>query len=312
MSFLIAGGTGLIGGTIVDLLKSSGEDIAVLTRGSTAEKEGIAYIHWDPEKPDTETLSDSISESDYVVNLSGAPITPSRMRKAEKDAILKSRVNATHAIVEAIGESGSKPKALVNGSAVGFYGNRNDEELTESSQPGNGFLSYVCKAWEAEAFRAKDYGVKVYAIRTGMVLSADGGSLPVMAKQAMRGISATMGGGSQWMSWIHIRDIARLMISFAKSGAQSSAANGVSPNPVRNSEFAETLMSSLGRKNGIKIPKFALKLALGDLADEMLLSSQRAIPAKAQEIGFSFEYPQLKGALEEISPKLLRLLNAKR
>ncbi len=312
MSFLIAGGTGLIGSALIDILNASGGDVVVLTRGSTMEKDGIAYIHWDPERPDTETLSDSISESDYVINLSGAPITPSRMSKAEKDAIMKSRIDATNAIVKAIGESGSKPRALVNGSAIGFYGNRNDEELTENSPPGNGFLSEVCRAWEGAAFRAKEYGVKVYAIRTGVVLSADGGSLPIMAKQAMRGISATMGSGSQWMSWIHIRDIARLMISFAKSGAPSSAANGVSPNPVRNSEFAETLVSSLGRKNGIKIPKFALKLALGDLAEEMLLSSQRALPAKAQEIGFSFEYPQLKGALEEISPKLLRLLNAKR
>ena len=311
MSFLIAGGTGLIGSALIDLLKSSGEDVAVLTRGTTMEKDGIAYIHWDPEKPDMETLSDSIDESEYVVNLSGAPITPSRMGKAEKDAIMKSRVDATHAIVEAIGESGSKPKALVNGSAIGFYGNRGDQELTENLQPGNGFLSEVCKAWEAEAFRAKDYAIKVYAIRTGMVLSADGGSLPIMAKQAMRGVSAIMGSGSQWMSWIHIGDIARLMVSFAKSGAPSCSVNGVSPNPVRNSEFAEMLASSLGRKKGIKIPKFALKLALGDLADEMLLSSQKALPAKAQEIGFKFEYPLLKGALEDISPKLMRLLNTK-
>ena len=312
MSFLIAGGTGLIGSALIDMLNASGDNAIILTRGATMERDGVAYIHWDPEKPDMETLSDSISGSDYVVNLSGTPITPTRMGKAEKEAIMKSRVDATHAIVEAIGESGSKPKALVNGSAIGFYGNRGDQEIAEESQPGNGFLSDVCKAWEEEAFRAAEYGVKVYTIRTGMVLSADGGSLPVMAKQAMRGLGAVMGDGSQWVSWIHIKDIASMMISFAKSGAASCAANGVSPNPVRNSEFADILASSLGRKKGIKIPKFALRLAMGDLADELLLSSQRALPAKAQEIGFKFEYPQLKDALEEISPKLLRSLNARR
>ncbi|MEM3841109.1 MAG: TIGR01777 family oxidoreductase [Candidatus Micrarchaeaceae archaeon] len=310
MHFLIAGGTGLIGSRIVELLELHGDSIVVLTRGQPGERDGTVYMHWDPYSQVQEAVVEAVASSDCVINLSGEPITPSRMGAAKKKMILESRIASTKAIVSAIEASPTKPKSFINGSAVGFYGDRGEEELTEMSGPGSGFLSEVCKAWEDEAYKASE-DVPTYTVRTGMVLSEKGGSIPVMARQVLRGFSVKAGSGKQWMPWIHIDDIAGLIITIAKGAAKPGPFNGVAPNSIRNSEFAERLQSALGKNKCISIPAPILNLALGEAARMLLFQSQHAIPARALEIGYKYSFPEIGPALEDVSQKLMRLFNGK-
>jgi uncharacterized protein (TIGR01777 family) len=185
---------------------------------------------------------------------------------------------------------------LVSASAIGYYGDRGDEILTENSAPGAGFLSSLCKDWEQAALAARDFGLRTSALRIGLVLGRDGGALPAMLKPFRAGFGARFGSGKQWLSWIHIDDLIRLLLFVADMAAIEGAVNATSPEPVTNAQFTNALAAAVHRRARFAAPKFAIKLALGEMG-ETLFESQRVIPKRAQESGFVFEYPQLDRAL---------------
>jgi hypothetical protein len=237
----------------------------------------------------------SVPRHDAIVHLLGEPIMQRWTDEAQK-RIYSSRVEGTRQLVSAIAELKYKPRVLVSASAVGYYGNRGDEILTENSTPGSGFLADVCRDWEREAVRAGELGLRVVTVRIAPVLGREGGALPQMLKTFRLGLGAKFGSGRQWMPWIHVEDLIRLFVFAAKSEAVSGALNGGSPNPVTNAEFTRTLAKALSRPAFFKVPDFGLKLALGEMAD-FLLDSLRVVPTAVEKAGFSFEHPQLAGAL---------------
>ena len=306
MKYLIPGGSGLIGKRISSILLDEGKEVTVLTRGEGGKREGIEFLNWNPGNPDIKSLSDAISTSDFIINLSGERIEPVRRNVSEYKILVKSsRINATNAIVRAIEKSGKKPRRLVNASAVGIYGNRGEEKLNEKSPPGKGFLAEVCTEWEEAANKASEQGVNVCVLRTGVVISSESTLIRTMARQIMRGMSARLGDGTQWTPWIHIDDIAGLFIA-AANGNVNGPINAVSPEQSRNRDLSIALARALGRNRGIAAPKFILKLVLGPLAEELAFSSQMVVPEMAETLHYKFRYPNLSSAFQDIAPKLLK------
>jgi hypothetical protein len=237
---------------------------------------------------------------DAVVHLAGETIagrwTPEKKRK-----IYDSRVLGTRNLVEGLTrlDAQEKPKVLVSASAVGYYGDRGDERLTEEAPPSEGFLSKVCQDWEREARRAEELGLRVVRLRFGIVLGPGGGALQTMLPLFKLGLGGPLGSGRQWWSWVHLDDVVGLITFALENEAFSGAVNATAPNPVRQREFARTLGRVLRRPAALPAPAFALRLALGEFAGELLASTQ-AIPQKAQEMGYRFKYPELEGALRQI------------
>jgi uncharacterized protein (TIGR01777 family) len=215
-----------------------------------------------------------------------------------KQRIRESRVTGTRNLVERLVTLRNKPKALVCASAIGYYGSRGDEVLSESSAPGGGFLPEVCVAWEHEAQTAEAFGIRVVSIRTGIVLDARGGALKQMLPPFRMGVGGRLGDGEQWMSWIHLADLAALF-QLAVEAPVRGVLNGVAPNPVRNADFTRELAKALHRPAIFPIPAFGIKLLFGEMA-EILLASQRVVPAAAQAAGARFQFAELSAALAEI------------
>ena len=231
-----------------------------------------------------------------MIHLAGEPIaglwTPAKKRK-----IVQSRVMGTRRVVEAIAAAAQKPEVLVSGSAIGFYGDRGEEELNESAPPGTGFLADTVQAWEAEAHRAAE--VRVVCLRTALVLGRGGGALPIMARPFRYGLGAQMGDGQQWMSWIHLEDLARLALFAVENMDVRGALNASAPWPVRNADFTRLLAACLRRPAFLRAPAFLLRTVLGGLSHE-LLDSKRVLPAAACEHGFGFQFPELDLALKDL------------
>jgi uncharacterized protein (TIGR01777 family) len=243
----------------------------------------------------------AIEQSDAIIHLAGEPVMAFRWTESTKERIRESRVTGTRNLVSAIEAAGSRPKLLIHASAVGFYGDRGDEILTEDSSSGRGFLSEVSAAWEAEANRAAAFGVNVSTIRIGLVLSANGGALPLMLPAFRFGLGASIGDGRQWFPWIHIDDVVGIILHPLRNQSASGPLNAVSPGIVRNRQFVEALAAHLGRPAFLSAPSFALNLLMGEMA-ELVLGSQHAVPQRTVESGYSFLYPRLEDALKSLVP----------
>ncbi len=239
---------------------------------------------------------DQLAGMTAVVHLAGEPVAQ-RWTKDVRRKILESRREGTRKLVKAL--QPNPPNVLVSASAIGYYGDRGDEILTEQSPPGDGFLCDVSKAWEEEALKAADFGVRVARLRIGMVLGPGGGSLEKMVLPFKLGLGARLGNGKQWVSWIHRDDVVSLISFVIREKTLRGALNATSPNPVTNAEFTKTLAKTLHRPAIFAAPPFALKLMYGDMA-KVILESQRVLPEATIASGFEFQYPDLQGALLEI------------
>jgi uncharacterized protein (TIGR01777 family) len=292
MKILMTGATGTIGRRIAARVPGA----RVLSRdpAGAAAKEGFTDVHaWDGRSRVPEALFDSV---DAVVHLAGEPIADGRWTDAKKKKIEESRVLGTRALVDSMRQAGACPRVLVSASAVGVYGDRGDEILEETSSRGRGFLSDVCVAWEREASAAEAFGVRVVHLRTGIVLDATGGAWPRMVVPFRLGLGGPIGDGRQWTPWIHVDDVAALVMHAIETDVRGPM-NAVAPAPVRNEDLTRGIAHALHRPAWMRAPAMALRLALGELS-AVVLASQRALPAVALRSGFAFAYPSLDGALK--------------
>ncbi len=250
--------------------------------------------------PTTGELGGAAVGADAVVSLAGASIAERRWTAARKAALRSSRIDTTRALVNALAKMNARPRVLVSASAIGYYGNRGDELLTEESPPGNDFLSSLAVEWEAEARKAEAIGIRVVLARFGIVLARDGGALPKMMLPFRFFAGGKIGSGRQWMSWIALDDVIEILCLALENGEVRGPINVISPQPVQNAEFTKTLAGVMHRPALFPAPAFALRLALGEMADALLLSSTRVLPQKLDRLGYRFLHPDLKSALATI------------
>ncbi len=295
MDFLITGATGFIGQKLVSALLARGDSVNYLGRRQSKTISSRAAFHpWDGE---TLPPLNSVPRLDAIIHLAGEPIAQ-RWTPLVKDRIVRSRVDSTRQLVSAIGSLRYKPSVLISASAVGYYGNRGAEILTEDSAAGSGFLANVCVEWEREAQRAAEFGLRVVCVRIATVLGRDGGALPQMLTPFRLCVGGRFGSGQQWMSWIHVNDLIRLFL-FAADNPISGPLNGSSPQPVTNAEFTSKLAHALHRPALFAIPRFALNLALGEMSS-FLFDSLRVSPVAAQDAGFQFQHADLAESLAQL------------
>jgi hypothetical protein len=297
MNILITGGTGFIGSALSVGLLSNGHNVIITSRHRNSlwyEDRGI--LKWRP--PDL-IPKDIMSRIGAIVNLAGEPITSGRWTKARKDRILSSRIETTRAMVESMRAVKPVPGLLISASAIGYYGPRGDEYITEEDSPGEDFLAQVCKSWEEEALKAQDLGVRVVLLRIGIVLGSGGGALPRMALPFKLFLGGSIGSGRQWFSWIHIDDVVGIIRHIIENATITGPVNLTAPQPVTNKEFSSTLARVLGRPAWLPVPALILKIALGELAD-VLLTGQRVLPEKILKAGYKFKYPGIEEALRAI------------
>lgn len=296
MKCVVSGGTGFIGRRIVERLLRDGHYVGVYSRKPGLEKRsGVASFSWDPLQG--EPPADSLNTMDTVIHLAGESVAQ-RWNVEVKRRIRDTRVMGTRSLVDAIGRVQHRPKALICASAIGFYGDRGDEVLTESSGQGSGFLAQVCREWENEADRARRFGLRVVKMRIGFVLGKDGGALAKMLPAFRAFAGGPLGSGKQWMPWIHVKDVAALFVHAAENDI-SGVWNATSPNPVTNKEFTRELARAVHRPALFPVPSPALKLAFGEFGQHMLDSS-RVLPEAALTAGFRFAYPELGPAIADL------------
>jgi len=294
MRIAVAGSSGLIGSALVGHLHSCGHEVVRLVRSRTPDAENTRY--WNPATAEIDT--DAFDGVDGVVNLAGAGIGERRWTAHRKRELRLSRVDATELLVEAMCATATPPPVLVAGSAVGYYGDRGDEVLTEQSGPGAGFLAELAADWEDAATRASGEGIRVAVARTGLVVADNAPFLTRTLPLFKLGLGGPLGGGRQWWPWIALQDEARAL-AFLLESDLSGPVNLCSPNPVTNQEFARTLASVLRRPAVLGVPRICPRLLLGrELADGLLFSSARAVPQALSDAGFEFHHADLKPALE--------------
>jgi uncharacterized protein (TIGR01777 family) len=290
---LVSGSSGLIGSALVPALRAAGHDVKRLVRGAVTAPDQIS---WNPTGP---LAPEPASGFDAVVHLAGESIA-TRWTKAKKRRIIESRVPATRHLANALTKAQQRPRVFICASAIGYYGDRGEESLREDSPSGKGFVGEVCHQWEAAAHSAASAGIRVVQIRTGTVLSVAGGALAKMLPPFRMGLGGNIGNGRQWMSWIDLRDEVGAIQHLVETDSISGPVNLVSPNPVRNAEFTKTLASVLHRPAILPMPAFAARLAFGQMADELLLASQRVQPAKLVSSGYKFQFSDLRDSLESV------------
>ena len=299
MKILVTGSSGLIGSALVPLLTSQGQSVTRLVRSKPTP--GEAGIYWDPSTKTIDTLS--LEGFDAVVHLAGENIAAGRWTAKQKARIRDSRVKGTRLLAESLARLARRPAVLLCASAIGYYGDRGEEVLQESSPSGSGFLAEVCREWEAAAEPAARSGIRVVNLRMGVVLSLKGGALATMLLPFRLGVGGRIGDGKQYMSWIAIDDVVGAFSFALRSAALSGPVNVVAPNPVTNAEFTKTLGRVLGRPTVFPMPAFAARLAFGEMADALLLASARLDPAKFLATGFKFRFTELEPALRHILGK---------
>jgi uncharacterized protein (TIGR01777 family) len=302
MKYVIAGGTGFLGGALVQALEDAGHDVVVLTRGGGRSSARTTFVRWDAGASDATGWMSSVDGARGIINLAGAGIADARWTPARKALLRQSRIAATRALVEAIRRADTRPSVFVSSSAVGIYGPQPDDgpALDESAPPGSDFLATLGVEWEAEARAAGDLGCRVVLLRTGIVLARHGGALQKMLPPFRLFVGGPLGGGRQVMSWIDLRDWIRLVLWLLDTPAAVGVFNGTAPHPVTNREFSAALGRAIRRPSWLPVPAFALKLIVGEMAGPALLAGQRVVPARATALGFRFTYPEIDQALKHI------------
>jgi uncharacterized protein (TIGR01777 family) len=299
MKILITGASGLVGTALGRELVQEGQTVCRLVRPESAQnKAGAGFdVAWNPA---TGELGGAAVGADAVVNLAGASIAGGRWTGERKRVLRASRVDTTRALVGAISKMAQRPRVLLSASAVGYYGSRGDEVLTEESRPGEDFLASLATEWEGEARKAESLGIRVVLLRFGVVLAKDGGALPQMMRPFRFGVGGKIGSGRQWMSWITLEDSIQIIQLALKNETLSGPLNVVAPEPLRNTEFTQTLASAMHRPAIFPAPGFALRLLLGEMADALLLGSQRATPEALTRLGYRFQHASLGPALRSV------------
>jgi len=296
-NILVTGATGMIGSKLTKKLSNLGYTVGSVSRNIVTSKSELPWCNFHVDYKSNDELIKAISESFAVINLAGAPIATKRWTDEYKKTIMDSRIHTTRLIVEAINNSDSKPSVLINGSAIGYYGNTFDKEINEKSDNGTGFLADVTVKWEKEASRLNS-SVRLVLARIGIVLDRNGGALAKMALPFKLYAGGRIGSGKQWMSWIHIDDIIDMFL-WALQGNIAGPVNFVAPNPVNMKDFAKSLGKALNRPSLIPVPEFAIKLILGEAA-AMVTNSNRIVPELATQNGYNYKYISLQSALFDI------------
>jgi len=293
MRVLIAGASGLVGSALIPALEAEGYEVTRLVR----KLAGTGEIEWHPNNDQLDTAQ--LEGFDAVINLAGENIAGGRWTDDQKRKIRDSRVNGTHLLSEAIVKLSTRPGVFVCASATGIYGDRDDEILDEQSDSGGGFLAGVCREWEQATAPAVAAGVRTVNLRFGPILAREGGMLAKLLTPFKMGMGGKVGSGKQYISWVAIEDaVGAIKIALSDESIRGPL-NVVSPNPVTNEVFTKTLGHVLSRPTALAIPAFAAKLAFGEMADEMLLTSQRVVPKRLIEAGYEFQQPELEGALRK-------------
>ena len=295
MKILITGSSGLVGTALTQELLRAGHTVCRLIRpGTSAAGPTQGFdVNWNPATGD---LGGAAVGADAVVNLAGASIADGRWTFQRKQLLRTSRTETTRALVSALARMAVRPRVLISASATGYYGDRGDETLTEASAPGTDFLSGIAKDWEAEAVKAEAFGIRVVIARFGVVLAKQGGAIPQMMRPFQLGVGGKIATGKQWMSWITLDDAIAILRLMLENEHIRGPLNVVSPQPVTNVEFTKTLAAALHRPALFPVPAFVLRLVLGEMADALLLSSQRVLPAQLQKLNYAFLHPDLRTA----------------
>ena len=298
MKVLITGGTGLIGTRLSEMLIDAGYEVALLSR-EPAKSSHYRSFRWNPA---AETIDEAaVPYADFIINLAGSSVADGKWTNERKHDIMGSRLGGLKLLHRELAKPGHQVKAVISASAIGIYGDAGDALLTEETPPGlptHDFLADVAHQWELAAAPIAALGIRTVIPRIGVVLSADGGALPQIARPVKLGAGAALGNGRQYMSWIHIDDLCRLFLAMLEDDTWQGTYNAVAPNPVTNEEFTKTLAEVLHRPLLLpKVPAFGLKLAMGEMSD-IVLASQRVSAARVLAHGFRFEYPELRAALE--------------
>lgn len=296
MKILISGSHGLVGKALINSLSKDGHEVVRLVR--QARTAGAAEIEWHPEKGMID--AERLEGLDAVVHLAGESIASGRWTSEKKRAIIDSRVKGTRLLSESVAKLSQPPAVFVSASAIGYYGDRGDEQLTEQSAPGAGFLADVCREWEKATAAAEEKGIRTVLARFGIILDEHGGALAQMLTPFRMGVGGRLGDGKQWMSWIALHDVVSAIRFLIDDNFVSGPVNFVSPFPVTNAEFTRTLASVLSRPAIFPVPAFAARLAFGEMADALLLSGQKVEPAVLQARGYAFSLPRLELALRKI------------
>jgi uncharacterized protein (TIGR01777 family) len=303
MKILVTGSTGLVGNALVSALVKDGHTVCRLMRPESlvagGTKDGF-NVAWNPA---TGKLGGAAVGADAVVNLAGASIAGGRWSAGQKAMLRSSRIDTTRALVGALAKMNARPRVLVSASAIGIYGNRGDELLTEESNAGAGFLAELAREWEEEALKAESIGIRVVLARFGIILARDGGALAKMVTPFKLGVGGKLGSGAQWMSWVTLEDVVGILRMAIDKADVRGAVNVVAPKPVQNAEFTKLLASALHRPALFPAPAFALRLALGEMADALLLSSQRVVPSLLERSGYRFLHASLAPALAAVLKK---------
>src|SRR5467141_314846 len=303
MKILIAGSSGLVGTALGSVLARAGHTVCRLVRPQSAAGEGATEgfaVAWNP---GTGELGGAGVGADAVVNLAGASIADGRWSKQRKELLRASRIDTTRALVEALAKMNARPSVLVSASAIGIYGDRGDELLTEESGAGTDFLAGLAREWEAEALKAEALGIRVVLARFGIILAREGGALPKMMLPFKIGVGGKLGSGQQWMSWVTLEDVVGILRFAIENAPVRGAINIVSPQPLQNAEFTYVLAKAMHRPALFPAPAFALRLALGEMADALLLSSQRVLPQALEKLGYRFLRAELTSALAAVVAK---------
>jgi uncharacterized protein len=290
---LVSGVSGPIGAALLPSLPASSWSVMRLVRGPAANENQIS---WDPTRP---ISPQAVSGFDAVIHLAGETIF-GHWTAAKKQNILHSRVEGTRNLAEALAQAEEKPKVFICGSAIGYYGNRGEEQLREESAPGTGFLAEVCQQWEEATMPAVQADIRTAHLRTGIVLSPKGGALGAMLLPFKLGLGGRVGDGRQWQSWIHVQDLVGAIHHIMKNDLLQGPVNMVAPKPVRNTEFTKTLARVLSRPAILPMPAFAVKTVFGEMGQELLLSSQKVEPGKLISSGYPFRFRELQPALQAL------------
>lgn len=298
MKVLVTGATGLVGKALVPFLTAGGDEVFRLTRSQPTEANDIT---WNPDSKDLPKAR--LEGMDAVVHLAGENIAATRWSPQVKARLRKSRVDNTRFLCETLTQLKSPPKTLICASAIGYYGDRAAEILTESAGPGQGFLADLCRDWEASCEPVIKQGMRVVNLRIGVVLSPNGGGLASMLTPFRLGLGGIIGSGRQYWSWIAIDDVVGAINHCLKHPQLQGAVNATAPTPVTNADFTRTLGKVLGRPTLFPMPAFAARIALGEMADDLLIASSRVMPYRLSETNFAFQYPNLEGALRHLLNK---------